>query len=722
MNLINNNPFRILDLPVTANEREITKQIHKLETYVAMGKTKSYDSDYPFLSPINRTSQTIVDAKKQIEQNESRFLNSLFWFSSDNISDSQVSNLNELNFLNSIYALEKSLEKSLIPVSINDYTPTVFIQNIIESASSLALVANNEDHHLYKSESKFIVDRKNSLGASIPGVYVDLNYNENWSFEVDCEWHDGVDNQGFGIYFGRDKGSFYFFDIAANGYYRFSKKNDWKFSSIITWKYSNVINLKQQNHLAVKKVDGLLYFFINNILVDSAVSEPFFGKTFGFNVTSNQKITFNHFKVSHLRLVNNIIREYHLTHQNCTSFKNLSLLYLWMSFSNGKIEKEYFRKCVHYAKLFITSSTINDYAKNVIAESFLPSQKNVIHFFIKELIYETSDYFDKPNGIPLNEFVRCFSEFPIEANQFLCDQFASKQLRSITAEIETSEKTRVNSPKTASTTGKSLIRKTKSDILYLKSILGKDDFQYQIIADKLAVEVIQCGIDFFNSTNNDIVYQSEYEFALDIAVKQNIIDRAKENLDSCIALKQKLKNQIHINDIDDDILREFLKSNPSINFDSLLSSSDVVLDFNTSPTACWFCCRNESTDNNKYTKTIYKVNSRGYKKVSYSYKEIKINRCDKCESIHLMSNFILFAVFLPIASLGWFIGSLFRDEWWILGLVSGVVVGSLFGDYLKNKYATFKGTKSTCDSSLKENSVISSHLSSGWQLSKPKAY
>ena len=67
MNLINSNPYRILGLPLTATEREIAKQINTLATYAEMGKTKSLDSDFPFLTPIDRTPHAIEEAKKQIE-------------------------------------------------------------------------------------------------------------------------------------------------------------------------------------------------------------------------------------------------------------------------------------------------------------------------------------------------------------------------------------------------------------------------------------------------------------------------------------------------------------------------------------------------------------------------------------------------------------------------------------------------------------------------------
>ena len=87
MNLINTNPFRILGLPITASEREIAKQINSLATYAEMGKSKTFDKDFAFLNPIDRTPDTIEEAKKQIEQSESKLLYSLFWFWNNNSVD-----------------------------------------------------------------------------------------------------------------------------------------------------------------------------------------------------------------------------------------------------------------------------------------------------------------------------------------------------------------------------------------------------------------------------------------------------------------------------------------------------------------------------------------------------------------------------------------------------------------------------------------------------------
>ncbi len=45
MDLIYQNPFRVLGIPVTATDREIAKQINDLTIYAEMGKAIEYDSD-----------------------------------------------------------------------------------------------------------------------------------------------------------------------------------------------------------------------------------------------------------------------------------------------------------------------------------------------------------------------------------------------------------------------------------------------------------------------------------------------------------------------------------------------------------------------------------------------------------------------------------------------------------------------------------------------------
>ena len=110
MEAIHSNPFRVLGLPIDASEKEIAKRVSDLELYAEMGKSKSYDSDFLFFSPVERSTETVKNASSQIVTPESRFYYSLFWFWNNNSSDDiALDLLTDGNITRSIALLEKQL-------------------------------------------------------------------------------------------------------------------------------------------------------------------------------------------------------------------------------------------------------------------------------------------------------------------------------------------------------------------------------------------------------------------------------------------------------------------------------------------------------------------------------------------------------------------------------------------------------------------------------------
>lgn len=82
--------------------------------------------------------------------------------------------------------------------------------------------------------------------------------------------------------------------------------------------------------------------------------------------------------------------------------------------------------------------------------------------------------------------------------------------------------------------GEKLMNSTKGSLSQLKGLLGVSDMQYQMIADKLATTILQCGINYFNETEDDDAPQKAMilqGFAHSIAVGQVVKDRCKENVD-----------------------------------------------------------------------------------------------------------------------------------------------------------------------------------------------
>ena len=82
--------------------------------------------------------------------------------------------------------------------------------------------------------------------------------------------------------------------------------------------------------------------------------------------------------------------------------------------------------------------------------------------------------------------------------------------------------------------GETLRKNTRKNLLQLKNFLSTKDLQYQMIADKLGLEILQCGIDYFNDSEEpDAAHKamSLQKYAKSIVVGQMAKDRCKENVD-----------------------------------------------------------------------------------------------------------------------------------------------------------------------------------------------
>lgn len=82
--------------------------------------------------------------------------------------------------------------------------------------------------------------------------------------------------------------------------------------------------------------------------------------------------------------------------------------------------------------------------------------------------------------------------------------------------------------------GEVLMKDTKVTLQQLMSLQPKTDLQYQMIADKLGLEILQCGIDYYNESDDaDAAHKAMklQKYALKIVVGQMAKDRCKENVD-----------------------------------------------------------------------------------------------------------------------------------------------------------------------------------------------
>ena len=92
--------------------------------------------------------------------------------------------------------------------------------------------------------------------------------------------------------------------------------------------------------------------------------------------------------------------------------------------------------------------------------------------------------------------------------------------------------------------GKQLMDSTKKPLKQVLDIVGATDPQYQMIADNLAKQILQCAINYYNNASEDDIESPRkamvlQEYALKIAVGKFTKDRCQEN---CNILKQAIAN------------------------------------------------------------------------------------------------------------------------------------------------------------------------------------
>jgi len=113
MELVLSNPFRILGLPVKATSREIAKRISDLEMFAELGKNQSYPSDLIVIGLIDRSFESIKNAARKIELNDSRLFHSFFWFRcEDAIDELALDCLANLNASEALKIWTKQIKKS----------------------------------------------------------------------------------------------------------------------------------------------------------------------------------------------------------------------------------------------------------------------------------------------------------------------------------------------------------------------------------------------------------------------------------------------------------------------------------------------------------------------------------------------------------------------------------------------------------------------------------
>jgi len=233
-----------------------------------------------------------------------------------------------------------------------------------------------------------------------------------------------------------------------------------------------------------------------------------------------------------------------ITAKNRSNHRNLSTLRLGLSTQGGKLHKHTFLNSLSLSGEFLANGHFEEFTSQVLGEQYNVDLLETVSHYVDEIISIAKPHLDKKQkiqkggkvsteGITTNELFNQLTDFPTKIG--ITEKFTSKGIHNIERQIEKCEQTRKNHSGKANKSGLDLYKNTQEDLKQLQSVLSKSDLKYQLIADKLADELVACSIAYFNkyqhaSTDPGDAALKLAKYAKTIAVGDDIIDRVNDGI------------------------------------------------------------------------------------------------------------------------------------------------------------------------------------------------
>ena len=198
-----------------------------------------------------------------------------------------------------------------------------------------------------------------------------------------------------------------------------------------------------------------------------------------------------------------VVKDGDVSTKNLSCLFNLKSLYVAQSLKDNSIDSKLFIKGVLLAGKFFNHSELDCYTKQVVGEHVNVSSQELEIKYITSIYSIVKPFLKKKSGITTEDFLSSFATFSKKSREHISAKFTGDPIKKIEDQINTTSELREQNPIEALSFGETLYKNTKSQLESLSKILGKEDLKYQMLANKLANEILQCGIDYFNKLREE---------------------------------------------------------------------------------------------------------------------------------------------------------------------------------------------------------------------------
>ena len=176
---------------------------------------------------------------------------------------------------------------------------------------------------------------------------------------------------------------------------------------------------------------------------------------------------------------------------------------------------------ISYAQT-LYSSYSNEFVKMVLGDNALATSDNLAHDFLNVICEEFNP----------NQFLGYITNS--EWKEYVGSKSTKPIIDKLSSAIDLCKSSRGKGPTARLNAGTKLMNDTKADLTQLKQFVSASDLQYQMIADKLGLEILQCGIDYYNDSDAPEAARKAMvlqKYAQSVVVGKMAKDRCKENVD-----------------------------------------------------------------------------------------------------------------------------------------------------------------------------------------------
>ncbi len=246
-----------------------------------------------------------------------------------------------------------------------------------------------------------------------------------------------------------------------------------------------------------------------------------------------------------------------VSEKNYSSYQNLSSLYISSSVSGEKLDLEMMRMGVELKGVLLESNFLGLFV-DLIGGGSIAGREEISEIFVDDIIDIVDPLLGSNKHVKNKRIIGIFDGYPNHVKKYVVKKFTEEPFQNIEGEIDKTEGKRTKNPADSYVIGMNLFSATADDVVLLKSMLGSGDVQLQVMIDRLADELMQCSIDYFNEWRDSETKDPGWE-ALRVA------ESAKS-----LVPKGRVKNRIEKNA---EVIQEWVDNKPERERQAKVSST-----------------------------------------------------------------------------------------------------------------------------------------------------